>query len=233
MKIFKLLQVLSMYAVLMSATHHSYAKTSKAVPLTKTERCIQQLLTSTDQYREAFFIPQDLPKELLMALINNEQRQILAALYNFTDPDVAKAIIDAHIRGVDVQMITDVEGLRGKYEHITDLYEHAVPVHLYAEYRSLMHNKYLVFQETLGGNAVVWSGSANITKVGLTGNEENVQVSNDTELVQQYQRAWQATKQRIKDAKKNDVRLRDGCKFVGNALWVELGKGLRRFKIFR
>lgn len=218
--------------LLLSVTAHAVTQADRPSEA-KAKRYIEQLLKSTEVQREAFFIPDDAPKALLMALINQEQRQILAALYNFTEPDVAKAIIAAHKRGVDVQMITDVEGLRGKYEHITDLYENGITVHLYAEYRSLMHNKYLIFKESLGGNAVVWSGSANITKVGLTGNEENVQVSNEQTLVEAYDQAWQATKNRIHDAKKNNVRLRDGCKFVGKTILVELGKNLRRFRCFR
>lgn len=199
----------------------------------KAQRCIEQLQGSAEPVTHAFFVPDDLPKSLLMALINAETRRILAALYNFTEPDIAKALIAAYRRGVEVQMITDVEGLRGKYECISKLYEEHIPVHLYAEYRSLMHNKYLVFQETLGGNSVVWSGSANITKVGLTGNEENVQVTNDQELVRAYQEAWFATKERIQEAKKNNVALRDNCKYVGNSLVIEFGKTLRRFKCFR
>lgn len=232
MKILQAIRVACIQIFLVSVTAHAITHTTRSAEA-KTKRYIEQLVQSKEVQREVFFIPDDAPKALLMALINQEKRQILAALYNFTEPDVAKAIIAAHKRGVDVQMITDVEGLRGKYEHITDLYEHGVPVHLYAEYRSLMHNKYLIFKETLGGNAVVWSGSANITKVGLTGNEENIQVSNEHTLVEAYDQAWQATKNRIHEAKKNNVRLREGCAFVGNNLVVELGKVFRRFKCFR
>ncbi|MGE0009419.1 MAG: phospholipase D-like domain-containing protein [Candidatus Babeliales bacterium] len=221
------------YLVLIFLAFAPLEAKTRAVPKTKTDTSIEQLLSSTDDFHQAFIIPVDAPKALLMALIHNERNQILAALYNFTEPDVASAIIAAFKRGVDVQVITDVEGLRGKYERISVLYEYGIPVHLYAHYRSLMHNKYFVFADTLGTNSVVWSGSANITKVGLTGNEENVIVTNNSDFVETYQQAWHGTKERIQQAKKSNVQLRPYCKYVGNNLLVEFGKVFRRFKCFR
>lgn len=198
----------------------------------KAERFIELLLAQTQPIKEAFFIPDDQVKQLLIELIKQEKQQILAALFNFTEPDIADELIAAFNRGVDVQMIADVEGLRGKYERVTALYDAGIPVFLYAQYRSIMHNKYLVFADTIGDHAVVWSGSANITKAGLSGNEENVQVTNDDQLVQKYREAFLNTRQRIRDAKKNQEPTRPYCSYVGNQLLVKFVSKMRSFRCF-
>lgn len=209
-----------------------FFSTSSTASKDKVEDFLFHLLEQVDPLCQAFFIPEDAPKPLLIELIKQEKRQILAALFNFTEPDVADELLAAYERGVDVQLIADVEGLRGKYERVTTLYDAGVPVFLYAQYRSLMHNKYLVFAESVGGRSVLWSGSANITKAGLHSNEENVQVTVDAALINEYRGAFENTKQRIRDAKKDKSSIRPYCKYVGNKLLVKLGKNERRFKCF-
>jgi phosphatidylserine/phosphatidylglycerophosphate/cardiolipin synthase-like enzyme len=39
--------------------------------------------------------------------LNEAQRQVLVQAYSFTSTPVAKALVDAHKRGVDVQVILD------------------------------------------------------------------------------------------------------------------------------
>lgn len=181
---------------------------------------------------EPFFIPEDAPQSLLLELIAQEKQRIIAALFNFTEPDIATALIAAHARGVDVQIIADVEALRPRAERVTDLYDAGIPVLFYAKYRSLMHNKYVVFSATVGGKSVLWTGSANITKAGLNSNEENVLVTNDERLARMYEQAFYATKERIKKAKESKAGLRPNCSYNGNKLIVKLGRAVRRFRCF-
>lgn len=221
-----------LFSRILCVTLFLFSAAQNIVCIDKVQRTIELLLAQTDPFCEAFFIPDDPVKQLLIELIKQEKKQILAALYSFTEPDVADALVAAFDRGVDVQMIADVEGLRGKYERVTALYDAGIPVFLYTQYRSIMHNKYLIFTDSIGGNVAVWSGSANITKGGLAGNEENVQVTTDPILVNEYRQGFENTKQRIRDAKKNKVAIRPYCSYVGNKLLVKFASKMRHFRCF-
>lgn len=180
---------------------------------------------------EPFFIPTDKPLPLLLELIHNETQSIMAAMFNFTEPEIAAALLEAHERGVDIQVIVDVEGLRPRAERITYLYDNGIPVYFYAKYRSLMHNKYLIFAHTIGDRPMLWTGSANITKAGFNSNQENVIITSDLKLIESYQNAFQTTKQIIQKAKETKTGLRPYCTYSGNKLIVQLGKKkVRRFK---
>ena len=62
-----------------------------------------------------FFVPDDPVKKILLGLIYSERWYIKAALYQLTDPDIFDALIDAHRRGVKVEIITDKSCLISKY----------------------------------------------------------------------------------------------------------------------
>lgn len=180
---------------------------------------------------EALFVPTDKPQSLLLELIKQEKEAIWIALYNLTDPEVAQELLAAHERGVDIQLIADVEALRPKAEQVTMLYDNDVPVWLYAEYRSLMHNKYLLFADTVGDAPLVWTGSANVTKVGFKGNQENVVLLNDEETLERYLQDFERIKQRIRHAPSKKLVLRNGCHYEGRNLVVKLKRALRRFRV--
>jgi hypothetical protein len=56
---------------------------------------------------EILFSPQDHVGEELIALINKEKKTIKAAVFCLMHYGIAKALIDAHNRGVEVEIIVD------------------------------------------------------------------------------------------------------------------------------
>jgi phosphatidylserine/phosphatidylglycerophosphate/cardiolipin synthase-like enzyme len=137
---------------------------------------------------QAFFTPFDNVRQLLVDIINKEQASIKIASYFITDPAVAHALIKAHERNVVITAIADYSMLSSN-QHSKVLYELAQAIDLYIFRhmdRGLMHNKFVIFEKNDGGQSLVWTGSYNLTRSAQNYNFENVVVSNDRALIEQY-----------------------------------------------
>ena len=152
--------------------------------------------------RQVLFSPDDEVHAALLQLITQEQSSIQVAVFSFTDGDVAHALVSAHQRGVDVQVITDTSCVQGKYNKIEFLHDKGVPVYVYnlrparGNTSGIMHHKFAVFGNTLGGKNLVWTGSFNFTRSAHKNNQENVMVFDDSVGVQRYQKQFTVLKQR-------------------------------------
>jgi phosphatidylserine/phosphatidylglycerophosphate/cardiolipin synthase-like enzyme len=94
---------------------------------------------------------------------------------------IAKAIADAHRRGVKVRVVMDKTQAAGKYSSATYLFNAGVPVWI-DHVSGLMHNKFLV----LDGKTII-TGSFNLTKGADEENAENMLVIEGKEkLVKAY-----------------------------------------------
>jgi len=127
--------------------------------------------------------------EKLINKINNAQKTIHIASFEFNLTPVAEALIAAHKRGVEVLWITDNEhGIEadadeghGQFEMLK---ESGIEVKA-DERTALMHNKFWIFDSQL-----VWTGSTNITKNGIFRNNNNVIVIKSPELAAIYEREF-------------------------------------------
>ena len=80
---------------------------------------------------EILFSPDDRPTQRLVDEITNAKKRILAAVYMITDAKIVQALIDAHNRGLEVELITDritIESFVGKGKLIVS---GGVPLHLF------------------------------------------------------------------------------------------------------
>jgi phosphatidylserine/phosphatidylglycerophosphate/cardiolipin synthase-like enzyme len=158
----------------------------------------ERLVKSGNRVEGVFFVPDDPVKKILLGLIYHEKKCIKAAVYQLTDPELLKALIDAHKRGVKVEVITDKSCLNSKYEKITKLKKHGIKVWVYEKHYSIMHNKFWVFGKNgLGNKPLLLNGSANPTKHGTTMNEENVQVIDRIDVIKLYNAKFDRLKQKI------------------------------------
>ena len=91
------------------------------------------------------FIPQDNIQRTLITMINNAQRNILVQAYLFTDDTIANALIRAHKRGVNVEILLDSQVMSdAKGSDGIRLYEAGIPVRLETRYENA-HNKIMIF----------------------------------------------------------------------------------------
>lgn len=120
--------------------------------------------------------PEDLSgsiEERLIERINQAEKSIHIASFEFDLTPVAEALIAAHERGVEVQWVTDDEhGIEADEEegHGQFAMLEEAGIEVQDDGRSaLMHNKFWIFDE-----AIVWTGATNITVNGIFKNNNNV-----------------------------------------------------------
>ncbi len=174
---------------------------------------LKKLLVNGKKVKQVFFVPDEDVKVLLLGLIHmsKARTKIRIAVYQLTDKDIVNALILAHKRGVILEIITDQSCLYSRYEKITDLRRLGVPIHVYGgKYYSIMHNKFFVFENTLNGKSIVFTGSANATMGGTTRNEENVWIVENQKIIDQYKIKFDTLKKKISlmpRPKSPDIRL--------------------------
>jgi len=122
---------------------------------------------------------------LLIEHITGARKQILVQAYEFTNAPIAKALVEAHRRGVDVRVIVDKSQVSGKYSSATFLRNEGIPLVVDTQ-PAIAHNKVMIFD-----GAAVFTGSYNFTKAAETRNAENgIVLSGNNELVAAYIDNW-------------------------------------------
>jgi phosphatidylserine/phosphatidylglycerophosphate/cardiolipin synthase-like enzyme len=159
---------------------------------TKTRSVTSKTVVHNDKIVQAFFSPDDDLQDALIQLIQQESSSIRIAIYTFTDTEIAQALIDAHQRGVNVQIIVDPSQGKDRYSKVSTLQAAGIKVFFYnpdyvADKRSnLMHNKFAIFGNTKKNKVRVWTGSYNFTAAARTRNQENAVLFTDTAVFEDY-----------------------------------------------
>jgi len=128
----------------------------------------------------AYFSPNGGCESAIINQITSARSQILVAIYTFTDPDIANALISAKNKGVKIQVLMDKGQASGAYSKEDLLTSSHIPVR-YSSVAGLMHNKFAVIDTT-----VVVTGSFNWTVSAQEKNAENLLVIKSPELAKQY-----------------------------------------------
>lgn len=152
----------------------------------------QQMLLSNDKERikQALFTPDDDIKSVLLGLIQSETEHISLAIFMFTEVEIAQALVDAHNRGVIVEVVADRSCAQTQWSKLQPLAQAGIPIHIWPQAleatRAIMHNKFIIFASTIGGHTLAWTGSYNFTKAASQINQENALIIEDPELVLTY-----------------------------------------------
>ncbi len=114
--------------------------------------------------------------------INQVQRTLDIAAFEFNDPVITAAVLAANQRGVVVRMVVDdVNGIKNADTTLGQLTAVGIPV--IDDNRSpLMHNKFMIMDST-----TVWTGSLNFTVNGTYRNNNNLLSLRSQKIVQDYQ----------------------------------------------
>jgi phosphatidylserine/phosphatidylglycerophosphate/cardiolipin synthase-like enzyme len=105
--------------------------------------------------------------------------------YSFTSAPIAKALVDAHRRGVKVQIILDKSQCIEKYSSADFLAHAGIPTCIDPKH-AIAHNKIMV----IDGYEVL-TGSFNFTKAAEEHNAENLLVIQNAPLAAKYAKNWQ------------------------------------------
>jgi len=105
--------------------------------------------------------------------------------YSFTSAPIAKALVDAHKRGVSVEVILDRSQRTEKYSGATFLANSRIPVYIESAH-AIAHNKVMI----IDGQTVI-TGPFNFTKAAEERNAENLLVLRSKELAKIYTENWE------------------------------------------
>jgi phosphatidylserine/phosphatidylglycerophosphate/cardiolipin synthase-like enzyme len=134
---------------------------------------------------EVAFSPDMGATDLVVKAIGEARKTIRVAAYSFTSKPIAQALLDAHKRGIDVEVVVDKSQAKARYTSATFLANVGIPTRIDYKY-AIMHNKFIVID---GVN--VETGSFNFTSAAEHKNAENVIVlRNDRAVAKQYTDEW-------------------------------------------
>ena len=122
--------------------------------------------------------------EAIVAELGKAKSNVLVQAYSFTSAPIAKALVDAHKRGVAIAVILDKSQRTEKYSE-ADFIAHAGIRTLIDAKHAIAHNKIMV----IDGDTVI-TGSFNFTKAAEEHNAENMLVIEHSVLAEQYMKNW-------------------------------------------
>ena len=134
---------------------------------------------------EAYFSPHGGCTEAISRELNKAKNTILVQAYTFTSAPIAKALINAHKRGVKVEVILDKSQRTQKYSSATFFLNQGIPVRI-DDKHAIAHNKVIIID-----GEIVITGSFNFTKAAEVNNAENLLVIHDRKLASIYTKNWQ------------------------------------------
>jgi phosphatidylserine/phosphatidylglycerophosphate/cardiolipin synthase-like enzyme len=133
---------------------------------------------------EQAFSPHQGATELVVKTIDGAKKEIHLAGYSFTSKPIGSALVAAHDRGVDVEVVLDKSQDDGK--EMKWVRDHGVPVRINYKY-AIMHDKFMVIDGT-----TVELGSFNYTAAAENKNAENVLVIHDAgKVAEAYAAQWE------------------------------------------
>jgi phosphatidylserine/phosphatidylglycerophosphate/cardiolipin synthase-like enzyme len=138
----------------------------------------QQRRAATDI--DVYFSPGGGCTDAVVAAIAGAKQNVAIAAYSFTSTPIARAVADAHRRGVEIVVVMDKSQRTEKYTSATFLTNAGVRV-LIDETHDAMHSKYMVID-----GATVLTGSFNYSRAAEETNAENMLILRRPELAKQY-----------------------------------------------
>jgi len=133
-----------------------------------------------------YFSPNHGATKAVVDALNAAKATVLVQAYSFTSAPIAKALVEARARGVDVQVILDRRETGTKYSS-ADFVAHAGIVTLIDGSHAIAHNKVMI----IDGDTVI-TGSFNFTTAAERQNAENLLMIHDRALAARYTENWRA-----------------------------------------
>lgn len=146
-------------------------------------------LTLKNTPAQVFFSPDDECTGAIVKEINKAKSEILVQAYSFTSEETAAALVEAHKRGVHVEIILDKSNRSAKSSAGDITARMGIPTLIDARH-AIANNKVMIIdRETL------LTGSFNFTKAAEERNAENLLIIRNRELAAIYWKNWESHKE--------------------------------------
>lgn len=113
--------------------------------------------------------------------INSARKSIRVQAYSYTSDEIVKALIAAHKRGVNVEVIVDKSQVNGLGSKVKETTLAGIPVYIDSKH-AIAHNKIIIIDDT-----TLITGSFNFTKNAEEKNAENLLIiKSEPKLIENY-----------------------------------------------
>jgi phosphatidylserine/phosphatidylglycerophosphate/cardiolipin synthase-like enzyme len=144
---------------------------------------------SIPQGIQVYFSPKGGATEAVLNALDQATNSVFVQAYNFTSAPIAKALVDAHRRGLKVRVILDRNQRTEKYSEADFLKNSGIRTLIDAQH-TIAHNKIMIIDD-----CIILTGSFNFTRAAEEHNAENLLVINDPVLAKSYLANWRAHEQ--------------------------------------
>jgi phospholipase D len=134
------------------------------------------------------FTPPSGCAKVISNLILQANKSIYVQAYGITSEEIARELIAAHKRGVNVRILLDKSNLHDKYSRMKEMQDAGIEVSI-DKVSGIAHNKVIIIDLRL-----LVTGSFNFTKSADTRNAENVIIVNDKQIAERYLQNWLSRK---------------------------------------
>lgn len=134
---------------------------------------------------DVYFSPRGGATFAIRQALDNAKSSVFVQAYSFTSAPIAEALVKAHRRGVNVQVLLDKSQKTEKYSSADFLVNAGIPTKIDAAH-AIAHNKVMIIDKE-----IVITGSFNFSKAAEESNAENLLVVRDKELASRYIENWQ------------------------------------------
>jgi len=147
------------------------------------KRELDPILIGVDEVSTCFTPPAGC-STVIASQISKAQDSIYVQAYGFTSGEIAKALINAHNRGVKVRVLLDKSNIGAQHSKMRNLREAGIEVDI-DNVSGIAHNKIIIIDKQK-----VITGSFNFTTSADIRNTENVIIVNNSELAKKYIQNW-------------------------------------------
>ena len=146
--------------------------------------CGAEQPATTNATCSVYFSPRGGCTEAVIRELNNAKTSVLVQAYSFTSKVIAKALVEAHRRGVKVEVILDKSQRTANYSSADFVAHGGIPTLIDAKH-AIAHNKVII----VDGQTVI-TGSFNFSNAAEESNAENLLILRDPELARRYTENW-------------------------------------------
>ncbi|KWH59291.1 phospholipase D family protein [Burkholderia cepacia] len=150
---------------------------------------VQPVRAATTCAVDVGYSPEGTAEQLVLTSIDRARHSVRLAAYTFTSPAVARALVGAKRRGIDVAVLADAKesGKRTQQAALNVLVQAGIPTRTISAY-AIHHDKFIVID-----GAAVETGSFNFSAAAARRNSENaVLLAGCPDLARSYLNHWQS-----------------------------------------
>ena len=132
----------------------------------------------------AYFSPPDNAASAIIEQIARSRSEVLVQAYGFTHNGIAQALVQAHHRGVKVQVIMDAKSAKTN-RYVTEILDRERMTYRWDGKHAIAHNKVMIIDQD-----VIITGSFNFTNSAQSRNAENLLILRSPALAIEYRENW-------------------------------------------